>query len=403
MAAPGLREDEEGRTRRLLGRLLAWDEVDEAVGNARQRAAGAGLSLQEAAAVYAYTFDRVALPLNAALRGGGMTAAQTEYAALLDRALDRLPVYDDIVSRAISDRGETFRRLERLAAGEVLSVSGFVSASFNPRPPMPGNIHFWIRSRSGRLIADVTKYAGEGEVLFRRGLQYRVRSVSKAATGDAASLHLELDELAPYEWLHPSKVALFAMQDHPDRVDQVRKERQAADPDGIVAPPLAPGWILYIENAAQMLRWREGGFDLAAAAERWQAVWAIITSDIPSAEKTNALLQWKEREAWHLRNEGVEVEDPDYFRFARLLALYRILTGQPRDPHRIPGYRGPIWPGCRGASLRARGAGLAMTSSAAKSPASLRARGRGGGHQSHTGAVSRLFSRTRGRGRSRTW
>ncbi|MEM6104971.1 ADP-ribosyltransferase [Mycobacterium sp. 050272] len=94
----------------------------------------------------------------------------------VNRALDKLPIYDGVGVRGTNVPPEV---LERYQPGRVVSESAFVSTSTDPAaarsPAFPGNTEFRILSTStGRDISAYSVHPGERELLFPSGSKFYI-------------------------------------------------------------------------------------------------------------------------------------------------------------------------------------------------------------------------------------
>ncbi|NUS45148.1 MAG: hypothetical protein HOQ24_15845, partial [Mycobacteriaceae bacterium] len=74
------------------------------------------------------------------------------------------------------DRADLPAMIDRYRKGQVVVEPAFTSASTKPQA---GNVVFVISSKSGRDISPFSAFEGEGEVLFRPGTAFKVRSVNE--------------------------------------------------------------------------------------------------------------------------------------------------------------------------------------------------------------------------------
>lgn len=153
------------------------------------------LRLAERMAVNAYTHPEIYAPLNRALRSGAALSDEARrYVDLLDRALARLSAFEGRTRRGIEMSGQALVDFAgRMREGELVEFRGFTSTSVTR--PMAGEVVVTVHGRSGRAVSHLSAFPTEEEVLFPRGVQFRVRS----AIFDGDELRLVLDEVAPGE------------------------------------------------------------------------------------------------------------------------------------------------------------------------------------------------------------
>lgn len=142
-----------------------------------------GLTDDERIAIYEYTQGTLAV--NAALRSSSPELAKFQpFITAVNCGLRKLPSY----------RGEVFRLTTLPAAvlvqyfeGAVVTDPGFLSTyrdlRFSPDPKTSPHA-FYIRSRSGKDISQLSSYHGqENEVLFRSGSSFRILRRSENPDG----------------------------------------------------------------------------------------------------------------------------------------------------------------------------------------------------------------------------
>ena len=198
-----------GILQRLKGpsqqRLVSGAEEADARTVARSVLAGgsavAGLTEDEATALYLYTTDAVYTKLNAGLRDPGANAAElnavTPFARLLDAGLSKLPSVD----RTQVIRGGSFEFGS--SKGDIIRWRAFTSASKNGKTALQfaGNAGrrcmFYILSKTGKHIRRYAEpgFKGEEEVLFRPGTPFRVEDVTFYGQGLAVAVLQELDDV----------------------------------------------------------------------------------------------------------------------------------------------------------------------------------------------------------------
>lgn len=131
-------------------------------------------------------------------RTAGAEALDSELdtvARTLDQALSRLPSYKGTVYRDLNlaEIGHQVD-LRQLAAGDILNLSGYLSADMQRRPVPLGPVCLIIEGLSGRRVSG----PGEGAwIMLRRGLRYEVLESRLVREAEGDLLLLRVRELAP--------------------------------------------------------------------------------------------------------------------------------------------------------------------------------------------------------------
>ena len=166
-------EDYETATlRRFLGAEI-FDQIHSAISGSTEDMLF-GLSLSERIALHIYTESRNwYLPINQALRSGVVSDDIQIIASLIDRALDRLPVYEGVIFRGVElDLDEA--RLRYSPDAPWVCWQAFSSTSPDLQMAYAGNVLFVIHSHHGRLLQGYSASEIEREVLLPRNSWYRV-------------------------------------------------------------------------------------------------------------------------------------------------------------------------------------------------------------------------------------
>ncbi len=109
--------------------------------------------------------------INSALRGKApMTDDIFDRVEAIEDALDELPVFKGEVRRGMGFEPSV---VEQLRSGRFVD-DGFLSTSMTE--PFSGEIQLSIRSASGRVLGDASRFPYENEVLFRPGVRFDVVS-----------------------------------------------------------------------------------------------------------------------------------------------------------------------------------------------------------------------------------
>lgn len=115
--------------------------------------------------------------LNFALREGALDASQQARVDALQKALEKLPVYEGAVVRGTNLPADA---LEQYRPGDVITEPAFTSTSRDhtvaQSPIFAGNTEFRIWSTTGRDVSSVSMYPGEQEILFPAGSKFYVIS-----------------------------------------------------------------------------------------------------------------------------------------------------------------------------------------------------------------------------------
>ncbi|WP_019732524.1 ADP-ribosyltransferase [Mycobacterium avium] len=115
--------------------------------------------------------------LNFALREGALDASQQARVDALQKALEKLPVYEGAVVRGTNLPADV---LEQYRPGEVITEAAFTSTSTDhtvaQSSAFAGNTEFRIWSTTGRDVSSVSMYPDEKEILFPAGSKFYVAS-----------------------------------------------------------------------------------------------------------------------------------------------------------------------------------------------------------------------------------
>lgn len=169
------------------------------------------LAMTERAAIYYYTTNFGYRAMNRNLREvavgrGSMSVAHFRIARIIDHALARLPRYEGTVYRGIQRAtGNLRERLLNLDPGDVVAFRGFTSSSANPDRKFNGAIELRIVSISGRKVDHLAWKPVEEEVLFGRGLQFRLIG----HRFDGMTLVVDLEELPKELWVKTATELMF--------------------------------------------------------------------------------------------------------------------------------------------------------------------------------------------------
>lgn len=170
------------------------------------------LSLPEKAAIFYYTTNEGYRRMNRNLREialgrGSMADPIFKLARVIDVALARLPRFEGLTYRGIHrPSGKFIQQVQSLEPGEIVAFRGFTSTSIEPTSAFRGRVRLIIHSRSGRKIEHLSWKAAEQEVLFGRGLQFRV--IERRYEGER--LILEVEELPKEAWTRRVKELMLA-------------------------------------------------------------------------------------------------------------------------------------------------------------------------------------------------
>lgn len=134
------------------------------------------------------------LKINRALWRDGADAPVSVWqsADALSTALAKLPDYTGEVYRGLRRTPEQLlAAARRYLPGNVVTEDGYVSSTADRGTAFPGELRFEIVSKTGKLLGDYSATAGEQEVLFDQGTQFKVTG----AQMHGGALHVRLEEL----------------------------------------------------------------------------------------------------------------------------------------------------------------------------------------------------------------
>lgn len=145
-------------------RSRAWDGVD-----------ARNLSTAERLAIWVYTtdFSRWYLQINAELWGGTPSTAVSNFARILNNALQKLPQHVGAVYRGYESK-RLSADFAKYPVGAVVEWPGFTSSTTDEDMAYDGNMLFTILSRTGRILGSYSDIPREQEVTFRTGTKFRV-------------------------------------------------------------------------------------------------------------------------------------------------------------------------------------------------------------------------------------
>jgi hypothetical protein len=148
-----------------------------------------GLTSEEEQALRNYTAGEN-YELNFILRKGYVDDVVLQRLKPIRQALAKLPAYHGVVYH------KTIRSMDQLSEytpGYVVSQKQFTSSStrLEVAQEFEGNVLFIIKSKTGKLIANISEYAYEDEVLFDIGSTFKVLSREFVS----GVCHIELEEL----------------------------------------------------------------------------------------------------------------------------------------------------------------------------------------------------------------
>ncbi|QEX10701.1 hypothetical protein F6X56_13735 [Rhodococcus erythropolis] len=139
----------------------------------------AGLGPADYTAIGRYT-GVDSMTLNSALRTpSGLTPELTAEADALSSALSKLPNFEGDVYRGVVLPERVIARYE---PGTIVEETAFTSATTDLLEAFPGNVKFFIESRTGKEISEFSAMADESEVLFDQATSFEVlaRTVNSA-------------------------------------------------------------------------------------------------------------------------------------------------------------------------------------------------------------------------------
>lgn len=130
-----------------------------------------GISSNEAVSIRTYTTPFFAT-INTALRTGKINARNAAFAAVLNRALSKLPKHKGMVFRELDDFPEDV--LAGYIKGAIITEKAFTSSSL--LNSMSKSYRFVIHSKAGRRIEEFSALKNEREVLFKSGTKFKILS-----------------------------------------------------------------------------------------------------------------------------------------------------------------------------------------------------------------------------------
>jgi SPP1 gp7 family putative phage head morphogenesis protein len=140
------------------------------------------LNQDEATTIYGYSNSSYH-NINAFLRQTGKVFddVQTKYLQafnqVLNTALDKIKTpFKGVVYRGT---GLTEKQLAKYVKGKTITEFGFTSTSYSRDEAFAGNTIFIIKSKSGKLIAEISGHKTEQEVLFKSGTKFKVIDVTQ--------------------------------------------------------------------------------------------------------------------------------------------------------------------------------------------------------------------------------
>lgn len=123
------------------------------------------------------------MPINAQLRSG-VDYGQADRIARIDHALENAPSAPppDVVWRGLN--GEVGPFIKSVAIGDELELSGYQSATLNPRSASEFATDFplmlEIKPKRGAYLEGVSRSGGEHEYLLPHNARFRVRGITRA-------------------------------------------------------------------------------------------------------------------------------------------------------------------------------------------------------------------------------
>lgn len=154
---------------------------------------------EEVMAIYSYTTNDVYKKLNQTLRSG-RKADKEKYGAMVDiinNGLEKLPKFSGQVVRF-----EKKKSVNSWQPGKIKTFKAYTSSSKKKGFCWSGNVKLKIKSKTGRYIGMMSRYANEQEVLFPPKSKFKVIKLTKASKegsancNDEKTLHvIELEEI----------------------------------------------------------------------------------------------------------------------------------------------------------------------------------------------------------------
>lgn len=135
-----------------------------------------GLTLNQKSAIMRY-IGSDSYKINEALRNGtNLTQDQKEWVKVLDKALEKIPVYEGQVTRSLSFQLQGKEALEEFLKlyniGNEIEYPAYTSATIGETYNPSGEVQLTIISKTARNITTLNK--GEQEVLFERNKKFKI-------------------------------------------------------------------------------------------------------------------------------------------------------------------------------------------------------------------------------------
>ena len=151
-----------------------------------------GLDAAERAAIWLYTdYQEYAVNLNRLLRSERPSLEAQKFSAVLQAAIQKLPVFRGMAYRGIDVGLLRFPR-EAYDLGNIVTWHAFTSTSRDKTMAYQGNIGFLIHSQNGRSLQGYAVNEIEQEILFGPEAQFKILRCNEFSDG---KLTFELEEV----------------------------------------------------------------------------------------------------------------------------------------------------------------------------------------------------------------
>lgn len=154
-------------------------DYESLIKQGREEIENNSLTYDEESAIMKYIGSESYILNDTLRRGIEPTDEQKRWVNTLDKALEKMPKYEGIVTRSLDFRrtynNELEKFLEAHNIGEIVEYPSYTSTTtgviYNPN----GEVQLIINSKSGRNIIAMNK--GEKEILFKRNTRFKVKEV----------------------------------------------------------------------------------------------------------------------------------------------------------------------------------------------------------------------------------
>lgn len=199
-----------------------------------------GLDHDETAQIYQYTtgkyrdingkmrdwfYEKVEVPV--ALKKAALGQRQK----IID-GLKKLPAFDGVVQRGVTDNVSTYIEKNGIKVGGTLRAEAYWSTSYDPKAAFDKRLIFVIQSKTGRKIDSLSEYVHEKEVLFVSGTEFNVTKIEEKL----GKTYVYMDEISEELKANTTKLDDFVneLQNATKRVSP-RFERKISDQNDLAS------------------------------------------------------------------------------------------------------------------------------------------------------------------------